>query len=160
VKSTLLRSKWVYLPTALVAATGVMTLAYPGGLSAAYHDLRDSSDLREQVAEAERASAMMDGRKAYVADRICVKETLVANLIEGRATLDAVAAQFRQMNDDEVSLRVQRMRYGHLPDDELAARNVIDYVQTRQSGKPTATAVLDRVHREYVARFGRRASPQ
>ena len=159
-KRELLRSKWVYLPVAAVAAVGAATLSYPGGLLAAYQDFRDTPELRERVEAAERVNADIDARTAVVADRISVKETLVANLIDGRTTLDAVAGQFRQLNADDVSLNVLRTRYGHLPADELAARNVIDYASTRLFGKPTRSAVLAHLDRQYTARFGHRAGPQ
>ncbi len=150
--------RWAFVPLCLVVATGLVALSYPGGLAAACRDVQDSGELNEAITTAQQESEELSDRTLHVADRIAVKEALVTRLVEGELTLDQVAAQFAELNATEpIKMTSLRWRYGELPDDELAARSVIEYVDSRDL--PNRTQILDRLDRQFQARFGHRPGP-
>ncbi|MEO2088846.1 MAG: hypothetical protein ABGY75_05025 [Gemmataceae bacterium] len=150
--------RWAYVPLCLVVCVGLIWVSYPGGLAAACRDVQDSGELNEQIATAQHRSEELSGRTLQVADRIAVKEALVTRLVSGELSLNEAAAQFAELNASEpIKVTALRWRYGDLSDDELAARSVIEYVDSR--GLPNRTQVLDRLDRQYQARFGHRPNP-
>ena len=150
--------RWAFVPLCLAVTAGLVGLSYPGGLAAACRDVQDSGELNGQIATARQQSEELSDRTLHVADRIAVKEALVTRLVSGELSLGAAAAQFAELNATEpVKLTALRRRYGDLPDDELAARSVIEYVDSRDL--PNRTQVLDRLDRQYQAGFGRRPNP-
>lgn len=150
--------RWAFVPLCLAVTVCLVWLSYPGGLAAACRDVQDSGELNEQIAAARRESEDLSDRTLQVTDRIAVKEALVTRLAAGEASLDEVAALFAELNAAEpVKLTTLRWRYGDVPHDELAARSVIEYVDGRHL--PNRTQVLDRLDRQFQARFGHRPNP-
>lgn len=150
--------RWAFVPLCLVVGVGLVWLSYPGGLAAACRDVQDSGELNEQITTAQQRSGELTDRSLQVADRIAVKEALVSRLVSGELSLGEVADQFAELNAAEpIKLTTLRWRYGDVPDDELSARSVIEYVDSRDL--PNRTQVLDRLDRQFHTRFGRRPNP-
>jgi hypothetical protein len=144
---------------ACAAAAGLVTYTYPGGMAAAYADLRDSSELSRRLSECECRRDQLNGRSSLVTERIALKEALVYELLDGRSDLDGVAEQFRQLNaQDERALVVLRSRYGQLSEEELATRNVLDYATARAKDRPTRSDSIETLNRQVECRFGPRTT--
>jgi hypothetical protein len=147
--------RWVSFPVVLASLVGAIALCYPGGLSAAYADLRDANRLNAEVEEYKANDRQMGARMCGVRERIEYKEELVTALIRGQTTLTTVTDQFAEMDGgDERSLLLQRAHYGDLPETELAARGVLEYVRIRVAADGGSSVVLSRLHAEYERRFG------
>lgn len=148
--------RWVSVPAAAGFAVGLIALYYPGGLAAAYEDLRDSGELNQRLSEHTQTHRELDVELVRTRDRVEYKHQLVTALVRGETTLSAVADEFVELNrSDERILLVQRAQYGELGVDELAARSVLDFIEGEGFGGETSSVVRDRLVREYEARFGR-----
>jgi hypothetical protein len=159
VKSLLTRlftlPRWVSFPVVLTALIVTAAVSYPGGLTAAYADLRDSGRLNDSLQSSRTTERQLGERLSGLRDRIDYKEELVTALIRGDVTLTGVADEFAALNrDDEQSLMLQRKRYGDLDEAELAAVNVLDYVRSRVGDDSGTPAVLARLRAEFRQRFG------
>ncbi len=147
--------RWVTFPTVVGALVGLTAACYPGGLSAAYADLRDANQLNAAVDECQSNDQQLGHRMSGLKERIEYKEELVNALIRGQTTLAAVADQFAGAHHgNDKMLLVMRLRYGDLPETELAARSVLDYVRQRVAADGGSSVVLSRVYAEYETQFG------
>ena len=71
-------------------------------------------------------------RQKIVADRMAFKELLLIELVENRATLKQVAAEFLRVNQAEESCMICiRQHFAGNTDEEKCARNVIQHVMCR-----------------------------
>lgn len=147
--------RWITFPTVVGALVGVIAACYPGGLSAAYADVRDANQLNESIEECKTTDRQMCHRMTNMKERIEYKEELVNALLSGQTTLAAVADQFAEAHrGDDKSLLLQRMRYGDLPETELAARGVLEYVRLRVAPDGGSSVAMSRVYAEYEQMFG------
>jgi hypothetical protein len=147
--------RWVSFPVVLTALVGTAAVSYPGGLTAAYADLRDSGHLSDSLQTSRTTERQLGEKLSGLRDRIEYKEELITALIRGDATLAAVAGEFAELNrGDEQSLMLQRKRYGDLDEAELAAVNVLDYARSRVGDDSGSAAVLARLRAEFHQRFG------
>lgn len=147
--------RWVSIPTVLTAVVVTAAVSYPGGLSAAYADLRDVGPLSDSVEKSRTTDRQLEERLTGFRDRLDYKEELVTALIDGHAPLTAVADEFAELNrGEEQLLRIQRKRYGDLEAAELAAVNVLDYVRSRVGDDSGSSVVLSRLRAEFRQRFG------
>lgn len=145
-------NRWVSIPLTVAGVIGLVALTYPGGLSAAYQDARDSGTVKEQLSEAERVRESLTSRGEVISERIAVKEAAVNELIHGHTSFRATVERFVELYEgDETLLAVLRHEYGDRSLEELAGRNVIAYVAKRQP--PHATALLDQLRHEHDSRF-------
>jgi hypothetical protein len=109
---------------ALVAGPGLARVVGLDGWDVRKHEQAH----REAVESAHRLSAA----DALVWERIAIKEALVADLIDGRATLAEVTAQFTVLNQSRPDyLDIIRATTPGDTDEERMARNVIDHVRHR-----------------------------
>lgn len=147
--------RWITFPTVVGALVGLIATCYPGGLSAAYADLRDANQLNATVDECKTNDQQLVHRMTGLKERMEYKEELVNALIRGQATLAAVTDQFAEANrGNDQSHLIMRTRYGDLPETELAARSVLDYVRTRVAPDGGSAVALSRVHAEFEHLFG------
>jgi hypothetical protein len=79
----------------------------------------------------------LNRRGQLVGRRIEYKERLVAELVEGRATLRETAREFLEMNRPNPGL-MEVVRRAHVgkSDEESTCRNVIEYVAMRLRAEP------------------------
>jgi hypothetical protein len=147
--------RWVSLPSVLAVGIGLTAVCYPGGLSAAYADLRDSGSLHAAVDECRDADRQLTGQLVEVRDRVGYKGELVTALVHGDISLTAVTDEFALMNHGhEQALALQRRKYGDVGETELAARNVLDFARGHVSADGGSSVVMARLLAEYEQRFG------
>jgi hypothetical protein len=150
--------RWVSFPVALATAVGLVATCYPGGLAAAYEDVRDASELTEVVNKCRQTDRHLCGNQARLRDRVEYKEELIASLVRGETTLAAVTDQFVEMNHtSETVMAAQHMRYGDLELTEMTARNVLDFVDQRVPADAGSSALRSRLAAEFHERFDHRA---
>lgn len=147
--------RWVSFPIVVATLVGLMAVCYPGGLSAAYADLRDAQALTDRVNKCREDSRHMGNTLSEIRGRMGYKEELITALIHGQTDLTSVTDEFAEMNRPEVNmLRIQRQRYGNVEETELAARNVLDYCQQRVAADGGSSVIMSRLQEEYQKRFG------
>lgn len=147
--------RWVSVSLVVTVGIGLTAVCYPGGLSAAYADLRDSGSLHAAVDECRDTDRHLSGQLVEIRDRVGYKEELVAALVHGDLTLTAVTDEFAVMNHGhEQTLKLQRQKYGDVGETELAARNVLDYVRGHVAADGGSSVVMARLLAEYEQRFG------
>ena len=137
-----------------------VVIAYPGGILAAYGDLRDygahRQTLDDEAAAFERHSAKAEAINA----RIQIKDMLIEELVAGRTSLVEVASRFRVLNQDVKECEiVMKARYPGVPEEERAARNVIDFVRVRDMSPCDKAEVLHRLQSEFEATYGPQYAP-
>jgi DNA-binding protein YbaB len=94
-------------------------------------DFWNMSRLKAELRENQRLSKEMDAESALLSVRIQVKDSLVRDLIAGRASLEAVSNQFYALNsDDPEVIRLLQKQY-HLDDVRaVSALNVLTFAET------------------------------
>jgi hypothetical protein len=123
-----LRARVLWLVPALLVAAA----AHPGLARAAGVDFWNAARAEADLAEAAATDRALADRDDTILRRIAIKESLITDLIAGRATLAEVAARFLELNEDEPGyLLVLRSAVPGDSDLERSARNVIDYVSHR-----------------------------
>jgi hypothetical protein len=147
--------RWITFPTVVGALVGLTAACYPGGLSAAYADVRDAHQLNARVDECKANEREMSDRLSTVKERMQYKEELVNALVRGQTTLAATSDQFAEAHrGDDAALRLMRQRYGDLPEPELAARTVLDYVRQRTAPDGGSSVAVSRIRAEFEHTFG------
>lgn len=147
--------RWVSFPIVVGTVVGLMAVCYPGGLSAAYADLRDSQALTDTVNRCRKDDRQMSDHLSEIRERMDYKEELITALIHGQTDLSAVADEFAELNrGNECLLRIQRQRYGNVGETELAAQNVLEYCRERVAADSGSSVVMSRLRAEYQRRFG------
>ncbi|MGL6095192.1 MAG: hypothetical protein ACRC7O_05235 [Fimbriiglobus sp.] len=137
----------------MVLGGGVFLFAlmcsYPGGVGAAYRAATRHQEVPGPSVGPNPALA------ATLADRIMVKDALIHDLVNGRASLAEVSDQFQELNEGMPgSLVAIRSRHPDLPDAQLMAVNVIEYVAVVDLPDAQKEAVFDRLFDEYEILFG------
>ena len=109
--------------------------------------------LRGEIAAARARDAELDLHAETIGRRMAVKNELTEALIDGRRTLFAVAARFRDLAADEPEkLAAIRTSYPGGTDDEKWCRNVIDYVRGRLAhDHPARADAVSRLETELQA---------
>lgn len=147
--------RWVSLPVAAAALTALTAVCYPGGLSAAYADLRDADELNDRVQECKNTDRKLGDKLSTLRDRLDFKEELITGLVRGHTTLAAVTTEFVELNrNEEQGLFLQRLRYGDLELTELTALNVLDYVRQRVAADGASSVVMTHLLAEFEQQFG------
>lgn len=144
----------VFLVVPLAAV--LVSLLYPGGLIAAFEDVRDSDRLNDQLRSCGERDAELEGARTVSFDRASQKEVLAMNWIHGRVSFGVLVGQFEELNRGAEHVhRTHRRLYGeNLSEGELAALNAVSYVTAKLNGMSSADHHLGRLHAEYADRFG------
>lgn len=144
----------VFLVVPLAAA--LVSLLYPGGLVAAFEDVRDADRLNDELKACGERQAELEGASAVSFDRAIQKEELVMNWVHGRVSFAGLVGRFEELNRGaEHVLRTHRRLYGEtLSEGELSALNVVSYVTAKLKGMSSADHHLGRLHAEYADLFG------
>lgn len=147
--------RWVSFPVVVGVVVGLTAFVYPGGLSAAYADLRDAAPLQAALDQSCHTDRQLSTQIGEVRDRMDYKDELITALIHGDISLTAVTDEFAQLNHaNERMLRLQRDRYGDVGETELAARNVLDLTRVHLATDGGSSVVMNRLRAEYQQRFG------
>lgn len=137
------RALWL-VPALLVAAA-----AHPGLARTAGVDFWNTARAEADLAEATAHARTLADRDDTILRRIAIKESLIAELIAGRATLAEVAARFLELNEDEPGyLLILRSAVPGDSDLERSARNVIDYAAHRVTDPAHQTDLRHRLEAE------------
>ncbi len=144
----------VFLVVPLAAA--LVSLLYPGGLVAAFEDVRDADRLNDELKTCGEHDVELEGSRTVTADRVAQKEQLVMDWIHGRVSFAVLVGRFEELNRGaEHVLRTHRRLYGeNLSEGELAALNAVSYVTAKLRGTSSADHHLSRLHAEYADLFG------
>lgn len=108
-----------------------------------------------QIAANDPNVARLDARTYELSSRIAYKDSLIRELVAGRATLAQVSDEFLRLNEGEpAAMFVLRTRYPGSGDEERSACNVISFVLLLRLPADRQARVLDRLGREFADRFG------
>ncbi len=143
------------IPAAFGATLAMAMLTYPGGLSAAYSDFENYDEHARQLETTRSSNARHDSSLVNLMDRINTKEQWLEELIAGRATLRATTERFMGLNRSNDAARTAiDFHYPGATDEEKAARNVIDFANTRLAYTPGPSDTRRRLQTEFRDQFG------
>lgn len=130
-------------------------IAAVAAILAADPDEAATTAATNQIVANDSHAAKLNARTYELAARIAYKDSLVRELIAGRATLAQVSDEFLRLNEEEpVALKVVRDRYPGSGDEEKSANNVIGYVRQLRLPADEEARLFDRLGREFAGRFG------
>ncbi|MBM3980089.1 MAG: hypothetical protein FJ304_07355 [Planctomycetes bacterium] len=113
---------------ACVLLAGTALAVHPTLARALGVDVWNAPALEADQRSATEESARLDADDATVRRRIEIKETLVADLIAGRAALADVTERFLELDGPRpANIEAVRARFAGATDHEKMARNVIEY---------------------------------
>src|SRR5207302_800885 len=116
----------------------------------------DQSAAAGNVVSSDPEVARLNARTYHLASRIAYKDSLIRELVAGRATLAQVSDEFLRLNQEEpAAMFVLRSRYPGSGDEERSANNVIGFVHHLRLPADEEARALDRLGREFADRFGR-----
>lgn len=122
------------LLTAL-AVTAAVLAGHPTLARSVGMDVWNVPELRQQLDNASGENRRLNTEDDIVLQRIARKETIVRELIAGRATLADATALFGELNAARpLALEAVRDAYPGATDQEKTARNVIAYALGRATG--------------------------
>ena len=114
----------------------------------------------QPVEEMEGDTDDMDRRLADMGERMRVKDGYIRDLTDGRTTLGEVADKFREMNDETPgAANVLGHRHPGVPEREVSARTVWEFVRLQDLPTDRRRGVDDRLAAEYVKEFGHEWRP-
>lgn len=147
------------VPAVLCATLALAAFTYPGGLACAYDDLRNMDEYRAQMERGRIESNHYDATIVNLADRLALKDQIIAELIEGRIALPEATRRFMDLNASSDSARTAVEAYGTGDSyEEKSARNVIEFAQGRLSGMPAPSNTRQRIEDQFRAKFGKAVS--
>jgi hypothetical protein len=153
--SSYVRRRAPFVACALLA--GTVLAVHPTLARALGVDVWNAPALEADLRAAAEESARLDADDATVRRRIEIKEALVAELIDGRASLSAVTERFLELDGPREAYMVSvRERFPGATDSEKMARNVIAYTLPRATDDARAAlaARFDADLRRYLAAAG------
>jgi hypothetical protein len=121
-------------PSVAVVGLALVSVGWtsPGLVEQCGLDFWSVPDLQASIDESERQQDEKDVEDQRVLQRIEVKEGLITQLIDGRATIPEVAAQFKALNAGRKDyLALFHRQYPGASDDECYCRNVLAFAESR-----------------------------
>lgn len=137
--------KWYLAVPAVAITVAVTAVAKPQWVEAVGADVWNLPALHAKIDEAEERSRELGADGEEVRHRIAVKETIIADVLDGRCDLAAATARFTELNASHPDcMSVIRSSYPGDTDEEKLARNVISYCESRvpAAQRPALTARL------------------
>lgn len=127
------------LAVAVIALIGILAV-HPTWAKSIGVDVWNVPALKEQLRATADEGARLGEEDEAVLHRIAVKESLVTDLVAGRATLAEVTEQFYILDASRPAyLAVLRESYPAATDREMIARNVIAYALPRAAPEERET---------------------
>jgi len=140
------------IPAVLGATLALATFTYPGGLACAYDDLRNLEEYEAQMANGKIVSNRHDATLVNLADRLALKDRILADLIDGRTDLSEATRRFMELNaTNDVARNAVEDSFAGDTYEEKSARNVIEFVRNRLLGGP-APSNTPPAHRRAIPR--------
>jgi len=140
---------------AVIATFTAIALTYPGGMSIAYNDLVHYQSHKSELDHAKQTDAQLDDVNQRIANRIAIKDGIIADLISERVSLNQAVRLFLQLNGtDERLMGVLREAYPGRNDEERIARNVLDYMRQRVGQNENSQIEMGRIEAEFERLFG------
>ncbi len=140
----------VLVTLALVAVSGYSAAQWKAAEGIGWESLEDEAERAEERARQQQ----LEATRQAVANRIALKEALIAELIEGRRSLREVTAAFVSLNENQpgYSLGIRHAHPGST-DEERTAHNVLTYAKLSLTSLPPETQdrVLARLRCEFEA---------
>lgn len=134
--------RWLVYPAG-VCLIAAAVIASPGGMPANDVEIPSDEVMAAQAADLNRRQSVVNARLAY-------KEAHIAELVAGRAGLGDIAAAFALLNADDPSARgIIRQHYQGRTDEECAARNVLDFIESRAMPRAERAALLARLRADF-----------
>jgi hypothetical protein len=124
------------VPTVAVVGLSVAGVGWtmPGLAGRCGLDFWNVPELRARIDQNQQQQEEFDAEDQRVLQRIEIKESLITQLIEGRATIPEVAAHFKMLNSGRVDyLALYHKQYPGASDDECYCRNVVAFADARLS---------------------------
>jgi hypothetical protein len=137
--------QWLLTPAVgILVVTVLLVSPGPGADSTvAYSDL-----------EVDATYQQLDACLKATQSRMAYKEELIQRLIVGELTLEDVSTEFLRMNKDTAAMGLLRHLYSGASDEEVSARNVLEYVRQRKLPPGPNAQVFGRLRREFVQTYG------
>jgi hypothetical protein len=147
---------WIWLAVPLVVF-GVL-FAYPGGPLMAFQDVTEASKHNETIRTVEGSDARLHEELISVHDRLQRKEELLEAWIDHRLSFRSVCESFQALNSGyPMTLKIQRDMFGEdVPELELAAMNLVMYLDQHCETFETPYHLKKRMEEDYKATFGHR----
>lgn len=119
------------------------------------YDLWYAPKYNKQLRKMKDIEAKMDEECRLVGSRIQAKEALVLEMMDGRRSLKDVCARFRHMSIGSPYSPVHlSMQFPHASEEEITARNVLGYTESRLRLFPgRETEIQERLEREFHEMF-------
>lgn len=138
------------------AATALLLLSHPGGLTAALRTAASGPVApTEDATSDEMGRYEMDLAITAVHERMQLREVLAGELIAGRVTLPSVAARFAQLNEANPGmLPALEAKYPGATDEALAAASVLESVEDQDLSADERDTVLPCLEEEFRQRYG------
>ena len=128
---------------ALSVLVGGITFARPSWPQELGIDFWTLPHLQEQLDAEQRRTAELRRRDAAVQRRLCIKEAIVSELLDGLIGLPEAARQFLAINHDwPEAVFALRLHFQGANDEVRAARQVIAFVRARQTDDYRVTQEL------------------
>jgi hypothetical protein len=145
-------------PTIVVVSVAVIVasmVCYPGGVQCAFRDMQNYSDFIDFLEKNHETQQQLHEKNLLLNVRIQIKDALIEDLIHGRTTLMAVASQFHALNAEmPCHMIILQMQHPNVSGLELAALNVIDFVEIKNLPAAQHRKVMARLRREFQRAFG------
>lgn len=137
----------VYPGLVVAAAILLLTHHVHGAPDSGYGELPSEQEMQAFDHE-------LSERYSVIAARLACKDSLVQDLVDGRADLAQVTEAFLRLNRAQDScMDIVRTHYAGRTDEEKTARNVFDFVKAREMPRAQKAAVLKRLDAEFARRF-------
>jgi hypothetical protein len=110
----------------------MVSVAYPGGITALAQDSLDYPRLNRELHDSEVAYEQMGEENSRLSNRIALKDTILSDLIAGRRTFVEAVRDFHELNQSDPRL-MQLLRDGSpgCSDEQVIALNVLTYLEHR-----------------------------
>jgi hypothetical protein len=115
---------------ALLGGVALLGCTYPGGWECAFADIRDYSELQDQVTEVQESDRKLNTKSSIVSSRISAKELLTESFIAGQITFAELVAEFHALNSDCPNIYIGlRMTHPKATEQDLSAINAVGFLR-------------------------------
>ena len=137
--------------TLAVLCVAAVLIPGPVGARSVVDDLWNWREIQDTTAHEVEHTRRLEIEDEEIQKRIDIKEVLIADLIAGRTTLAEVTSEFLRLNQGrEVYMITLRRSHPDVSDEEMTARNVIDFTAERIPDPSLRATILANLERDLV----------